>query len=397
MNKIFFILILFLFIIGLVEAATVSLSVAWQLSSNVTKPGSDSTVYVTLTNTGTDLSGIIITPTAGPYIKITSGYKLELGDLPASSSQQAAISIKADENATSTTSYVFLEIIYYYSNSQYKKTLYIPVTIKREPILQIKNVNFSKELEPGNTVFLTFDLKNEGIGDAKDITVSLTQTSNFIVSSSSGEFFVSILSKSESKTLTIPITVSPDALIGTTTIPIKLTYYDETRTNNYTETKEIGALITGKYNFIVTAESQDIITAGTSGFITIKIANAGNEEARYTTVKVIQSNNFDISPTIIYVGNLKSDDYDSEKLSLNVGPVEPGYYPVSLQITYKDSFGKSYDEIYSVNAKVYSKAEYSLAHQTQSPFSMLVIIVIVIVVFFIAYKKGYLNKLFRRK
>jgi len=397
MRRIFFILIVSLLLIGLASATSISLNVAWQLSSNTTKPGGYNTIYLTITNTGTDVSSIVITPTAGPGIKIISGYKLELGDLPATYSQQASISIKADENATSTTSYVYLEVVYYYSNSQYKKTLYVPITIKRDPILQIENVNFSDSLEPGNTVSLSFDLNNEGLGDAKDITVSISQTSNFIVSESSGEFFLSSLSSSESKKLTFPITVSPDALIGTTTIPVELKYYDETRTNNYVETKEIGALIKGKYNFIVTLDSQDVITAGATGSATIKIANAGNQEALYLTINVVKSNNFDTSPTTIYVGNLKSDDYDSEKLSLKVGSVDPGSYPITLQISYKDSFGKSYSEIYSVNAKVYSKAEYALAHQTQSPLPIIVIVIIIIVVLFIAYRKGYLNKFFRKK
>jgi hypothetical protein len=252
-------------------------------------------------------------------------------------------------------------------------------------------------MEPGKTATLSFDLKNEGLGNAKDITVSLPQTSNFIVSDSSGEFFINNLASLESKTLTFSITVSPDAIIGTTTIPVQLSYYDETRTNNYNDTKQIGTLITGKYNFIVTADSQDVLTTGTSGSITFKIANAGNEEADYLTVKAIPPNNFDLSPTSIYIGNLKSDDYDSEKLTLNVGQVEPGNYPISLQFSYKDSFGRSYNEIYSVNAKVSSKAEYSVAHQLQSPLPTFVIVIVVIILFFIAYRKGYLNKLFRRK
>lgn len=397
MRRIFFILIASLLLIGLVSATSISLNVTWQLSSNTTKPGGYNTIYLTVTNTGTDVSSIVITPTAGPGIKIISGYKLEVGDLPATYSQQASISIKADENATSTTSYVYLEVVYYYSNSQYKKTLYVPITIRRDPILQIENVNFSDKLEPGNTITLSFYLNNEGLGAARDVIVSIDQSPNFVVSESSGESFINSLSSSESKKLTFSITVSPDATVGTTTIPVKLNYYDETRTTNYVEEKDIGALISGNYNFITTLDSQDVITTGTTGSATIKIANAGSQEALHLTISVVKSNNFDISPTTIYVGNLKSDDYDSEKLSLNVGSIDTGSYPLSLQISYEDSFGKSYSEIYSVNVKVSSKAEYALAHQTQSPLPIIVTVIIIMIVLFIAYKKGYLNKFFRRK
>lgn len=189
MKRMLFVLIAFLLIAGLVEATSISLNVAWQLSSNSTKPGGYNTIYLTVTNTGTDVQSIVITPTAGPSLSIVSGNKIELGDLPATLSQQAAITVKADESSNSTTSYVYVETVYYYSNSQYKKDFYIPITIKGDPKLQIENVNFDGNLQPGNTVLLNFDLVNEGQGGAKDITVSLSQNSNFISSGSSGEFF----------------------------------------------------------------------------------------------------------------------------------------------------------------------------------------------------------------
>lgn len=397
MKRILFILISFLLMAGLAEATSISLNVAWQLSSNSTKPGGYATIYLTVTNTGTDVQSIAVTPTAGPSLSIVSGNKIELGDLPATLSQQAAITVKADENSTSTTSYVYVETVYYYSNSQYKKDFYIPITIKGDPKLQIENVNFDGNLQPGNTVLLNFDLVNEGQGGAKDITVSLSQNSNFISSGSSGEFFIRSLDKYENQKLTVPLTISPDASIGTTTIPIELNYYDSTRSSNFVDTQQIGTSIIGNYNFIVTLDSQDIVTAGTSGAVTIKIANGGNQQAFHLSINVVKSNNFDITPTVIYVGNLNSDDYDSEKLSLNVGSVNPGSYPINLNITYEDSFGKSYSQIYPVNIKISSKSEYSLAHPTQTPFTLVIILIVVIIVLFIIYRKGYLNKLFRRK
>lgn len=397
MKRMSFVLIAFLLIAGLVEATSISLNVAWQLSSNSTKPGGYTTIYLTITNTGTDVQGIEINPMPGPYLSIISGNKIELGDLPATQTQQAAITVKADENSTSTTSYIYVEVVYYYSSSQYKKDFYIPITIKGDPKLQIENVNFNGSLQPGRTVLLTFDLVNEGQGGAKDITISLSQNSNFISSESSGQFFVRNLDKYENQFLTVPLTVSPDASIGTTTIPIQLSYYDSTRSSSFVDTQQIGTSIMGNYNFIVTLDSQDVIAAGTTGSATIKIANGGNQQAFHLSVNVVKSKDFGITPTIIYVGNLNSDDYDSEKLSLNVGSIDPGLYPINLNITYEDSFGKTYSQIYPVNIQVSSQSEYSLTHPAQTPFTFIIILIVVIVVLFIIYRKGYLNKLFRRK
>jgi hypothetical protein len=392
MKSIFFVLVAFLFIIGMAEATSISLGATWQLSSNSTRPGGYSTLYLTITNTGTDITGVTITPTAGPNLKIISGSSADLGDMPAVSSQQATITVKADEKAPSTVSYVFVEITYYYSSSQYKKQIYVPINIRRDAILQIENVNFNNSLQPGNNVLLSFDLTNQGLGDAKDITVSILQSDDFIVSDSSGEFFIDSLANSESKKMIFPLTVSPDALVGTTTVPVKISYYDETRTNIYTETKSIGTSITGTYGFVVTTDSQDVIAPDTSGFITIKMANSGSEEALHLTMKVVQTNSIEITPKTVYIGNLKSDDYDSEKLSMDVGSVSAGSYPVALQLSYEDIFGKSYSEIYTINARVSSKEEYQLTHEVATPTGVIIIVFVVIaIILFFAYRKGYLR------
>jgi len=398
MKKLILFVIITILSSTLVEAAVTSINVSWQLSTSVLRPSSIATLYVTISNPGADLTGVVVKATSGPYLTIQSGGETDVGAISSLQSSQSAISLKVDDNAPSTSSYVYLEINYYTSTSSYQRDIYIPILIIRTPELQIKNVNFSDDLEPGKTITLSFDLKNEGLGTAKDIILSLDQSTTFIVPQSSGEFFINNLASSNSEKLSFQLTVSPDASIGTAVIPIRLSYNDETRSNNYTDIKEIGALITGKYNFIVTVESQDVLTSGTSGSMTVKIANAGTEQANYLAVKVVSPSNFDLSPTTIYIGNLKSDDYDTEKLLLKIGSVDPGDYPISLQVSYKDSFGRSYNEVYSINAKVYSKAEYSLAHQVQSPYTMIiVIVVIIIIVFFIAYKKGYLKRLFGRK
>lgn len=210
-------------------------------------------------------------------------------------------------------------------------------------------------------------------------------------------FFIRSLDKYENQKLIIPLTISPDASIGTITIPIELNYYDSTRSTNFVDTQQIGASIIGNYNFIVTLDSQDVIASGTTGSATIKIANGGNQQAFHLVVNVIKSNNFDITPKTIYVGNLNSDDYDSETLSLNAGQVSPGLYPVNLNISYDDSFGRTYSQVYPVNIEISSKSAYSVAHPTQTPLSLIIIIIIVVIVLFMIYRKGYLNKLFRKK
>jgi hypothetical protein len=231
-----------------------------------------------------------------------------------------------------------LNVEYYYTEtSSYEKTFYIPIKIVRDSILQIENVNFSEALSPGSAINLTFDLKNEGLGSARDIVVSLGQTSDFISTGSSGEYFISKLGNLESSKLTLSLTVSPDASIGTTTIPVRITYYDETRTNNYTEIKNIGSRITGNIEFISAVSSYNNFYYGRVGSVIITIANRGIAPAEYVSVNARS----DFGSKEFYIGKLDSDDSDTIELPQYLAKASDKY-PVHLTINYKDKFDNSY-------------------------------------------------------
>jgi hypothetical protein len=325
--------------ISLSDSVIASINVNWQLSFDSLKPNNDATISLTLTNSGSSyLTKVIIKASSGNYVKITSGNENNLGSMSVASSQQSMISIKIDENAPSTISYVLLNVEYYYTEtSSYEKTFYIPIKIVRDSILQIENVNFSEALSPGSAINLTFDLKNEGLGSARDIVVSLGQTSDFISTGSSGEYFISKLGNLESSKLTLSLTVSPDAAIGTTTIPVRITYYDETRTNNYTEIKNIGSRITGNIEFISAVSSYNNFYYGRVGSVIITIANRGIAPAEYVSVNARS----DFGSKEFYIGKLDSDDSDTIELTQDLTKASDKY-PVYLTINYKDRFDNSY-------------------------------------------------------
>ena len=368
------VLIMFLLLVVIAEAVVASVNITWQLSSQVLRPSSIATISLTITNSGgIDLTNIIVKTTPGPYITITSGEKIEVGSLSSLLSSQGAISIKVDDNAPSTTSYVYLEADYYTGTSNYKKTLYIPIIIIREPILQIENVDFDIDPEPGKTVTLSFDLKNEGFGDAKDIIVSITPNSNFIVSKSAGEIFLNALSELESEKISIPITVSPEASVGTSSIPIKLTYYDETRSNIYDQTKEIGLKISGNVDFIITIDSYDNFYFGRTGKVGITIANRGSSPANYISVKASS----DFGNKEIYIGSLDPDDSETIEVPQYLNNA-PERYPIYLILNYRDKFENSYSvekfvEVMPTNAPI--------------DYSIFVVVAIVLIVVYFVYRR----------
>ncbi len=367
------ILIVFLFLIGIAEAINISLSVSWQLSSSAVRPGGNLIIYLTVTNPGLDLSGVVLTASPGPYVKIISGNKIELGDMPATTSQQSSISIKVDENAEATISYVYLEAKYYYRNSEYKKTFYIPITIKKDPVLEIVDVNFNDTIEPGKTFLLSFNISNKGDSTARDLKVKLNKTNLFTTPGSTGEVIIKELKPSESKNLKFLITINPDADIGIESIPITLSYYDDTKTNNYTETKNIGLKVSGNVDFVVTVESYKNFYYGHIGEVLITIANRGLASAEYISVNAYS----DFGSKEFYIGSLDPDDSETIELPQDLTKAS-GKYLIYLTLNYKDKF----DNEYSVKKTIE-------AIPTHAPmdYTNILIVVVVLVIAYWFYKK----------
>jgi hypothetical protein len=331
MKKAILLSVIFLILLSSTVFATVSLDVKWQTAVETLRPGAETTIALTLSNTGTtDLTNVVITPNGGPSITVTSGVT-ELGGLPAYGSSQGSISLRADKTAESKTSYVYLKVQYYTGTGTYDKTFTIPISIKREPILQIINVNYSDIVSPGKTITVKFDVKNSGLGPAKDLIVSLDQTSKlFSIPSSAGEVVIESLGSEETTTVPFTITVDPEADVGINSIPVILTYFDETKVNSYTDTKYIGLTVTGKIDFVVT-----VIKTG-SGVAEISIANRGTAPAEYLAIKATSGS----TSKEYYIGTLDSGDYES----IDFPQPGMGNFDVTLDLVYRDKFNNDYVE-----------------------------------------------------
>jgi hypothetical protein len=336
MKKIIFLLI-FLALVGIAEAANVSLTVSWQLSSSTIRPGGDTIIYLTTTNPGLDLNGVTLTATPGPNLKLTSGNKIEMGDMPATTSQQSSISVRADSVADSTVSYVYIEARYYYANSEYKRTFYVPVTIRRDPVLEIANIVFNDTARPGKTISLSFDVYNRGDVSARDVKIKLNSTSLFITPDSSGEEIISEIMPSESKNIRFLLTINPESSVGIESIPVIMSFYDSTKSNNYTDLKTIGIKVSGNADFVINIDSYSNFYFGREGTVKIYIANRGSAPADYISI----SAESDFGSKEFYIGSLDPDDSETIELPQTLA-VATGSYPILLKMKYRDRFDNEY-------------------------------------------------------
>ncbi len=357
------------------------LTLSFQVLDSFIRPGGETIVFISLINPGTkDIGRIRVYAYPGPSLTITSNY-FEISGLSPGSSQQISLNVKASSSSNSQNSYIIIKAKYLVESLERETSTTIPIAIRAEPLLQIENISLSPEPEPGKEVELNFFIYNFGQGSTKDLSVRISQSESFGVIDEN-EKFLGEIKPNEFKQVSFKLLIKPSATSGIYSIPVYLNYKDELKVMNYSLTKSIDFKISGSYKFLVYLKSQDLLTPNSKGNVEIRIVNAGNQEAKYLTLEIIQSYPFiEIFPAQIYVGSLDKDDYDTEKIGLKVGNVLPDVYPLKIKISYEDAFGKSFEEEKIVYVKVYSFEEIKKP-STIFPFAILIVFVIVISFYF---------------
>jgi uncharacterized membrane protein len=374
-----------------ISLADGSLTITSSVLDSKVRPGGETTVFLTLTNpsTTTAASSIRLYILPGPYTSSSNSY-IEMGSLDVKASQQTSIIVKVGSSATSMTSYIVVKADYYAGTTQQETTINVPITIDRVPLLQATDVQYVPSIiEPGNEVALHFNLENDGDGIAKDIKVTLSQSPQEFVVDGSPETFIDNIDPKDSTSILFNIIVDPSVAIGTYSIPISVSYSDETRSENYTSIKNIGLVVTGKYNFIITP-SQSVVASGKTGDVDIQTSNAGTQEAQYLNLQILPSNPIiEVSPSAVYIGNLKSDDYDMEKFTFKIADdTSPGVYPLKLQLNYRDPYGKTYTQDFETNITVSSLKEYSSSNAPKlSPLTIIILLLIIGAIAYFIYRK----------
>jgi len=324
--------------------AVEAVSLGWTVGHTSVRPGGQTTIQLTVSNPGTAETPTYINlfASADPYLTVTPT-STSIASLGLGSSQVTVLDVKVSPNAVSKTAYVTVKATYIVSGTSRDTTINIPVKIRRDPILQIVNVSYGKSPEPGLSTVLSFDIYNSGEGPARDLKVSMTQSSVISSTDSSGEIFISELAPAAKQRIEFPVTISPSATPGLYSVPLTLSYYDETKSDLSNISKSIGLALGGKTKFVVTLDSVKNFYFGKIGTASVSISNAGNSPAEFLIVKASSP----YGTKEVYVGNLDSDDTQTIDMEQNL-PMAGGPYDLTLEMSWKDKFGAEYTETKTV-------------------------------------------------
>ncbi len=348
--------------VGPAAAADGSLNLSWTLLDNYLRPSDETTLILDVQNmTSWKIYNIDVSFVTKPDLTTTLS-EFSLYVLPDMNHHSTSLKITAADNAASGIYYIEITAKYHVENlnaDEEELRVWVPLAVVSEPLLKVEGLEYDLSvIEPGSDVTVSFDVKNYGDGIAKDLVVSLDQTSGFFTADLN-EKYVGEVPVNGSRNISFNLTINQGLDVGSYTIPIMLVYKDETRREVLSGMEYAGIKVYGNINLITTLNSQDSVASGTSGEMEIKIANAGTMEVEFLQLNILETSVLvDIIPSNIYIGSLKSDDYDTERISFKVGEsVASGVYPISLQLDYKDPFGQEFTETKTVDLRVLSAGE----------------------------------------
>ncbi|MBS3055750.1 MAG: hypothetical protein J4452_04665 [Candidatus Aenigmarchaeota archaeon] len=392
MNKILFVAvfgILTMAIQSVPSLAYVSLSYSASTVPTTVEPGQSANMLLTITNAGNEVAGNVnLNVKSTAYVSVGTSM-FSVGSINAGGATTITVPIQiltiSPEGSTSipiTTTYSAGS-----SSGTSSSDNSVILTITRRPLLQVTDVSYSNPLiQRGDTFRMNISLKNVGKGQVKDLIVSLRNFSLPIVPAGTDtEKFVGNLNPGDSTQVSFDLIVNNNADTITYSIPVTLTFYDESGTLN-TNTKYVGLKVVGIPDFVVAIDKQENMYAGTVGKLTLSIANTGTGTAKFLTAYA-NSSDGDISPYASYIGNLDPDD--SNTVTLDVGPMSTGKHDVTLYLSYKDSYNQDFTKMYPIEFSVgQMPIEIPLAFQ----------ILIVAIILAVAYwKRHSLMGIFKRK
>ncbi len=198
----------------------------------------------------------------------------------------------------------------------------------------------------GSTRNLTISLKNLGTSTATDVIAKLTLTKPFTAIKTSEEYIGNILSK-ETKDVTFEILVDTTSANVAYEIPLTFEYYDASGTKQTVE-KSIGIQISGKPMLTVALASSDQLSKGSSGKVSIEVVNSAFTNVKFLTMRLVPTEEYTVlSANEIYVGNLDSDDTDTQefKIQLSNNVKEGSQVSLKVELLYREEgTNKEYSE-----------------------------------------------------
>ncbi len=263
------------------------------------------------------------------------------------------------------------------------------------PIVELVSaITIPEVAVPGENVELRLKVKSLTNAEIRDVKLSLdledttTTVSYFAPIGSTNEQIIETIKANQEKEVTFTLATSPDTPIDVEKISITMTYLDDDG-NSYSKNYLIGIKTYEEPSYILALEDKTIYKELQNGKVTFSIANTGKASLNYLSVQLIEQPLYYkiLGTNKNYIGNLDSDDFDTAEFEIYSEDSEASKLPLKIMLTYKDDYGKLFEEEHEIDVALYDKKDalkYGLETSSRTGMVTNIILLIIISVFWVS-------------
>ncbi|MFP3278354.1 MAG: CARDB domain-containing protein [Candidatus Micrarchaeota archaeon] len=370
-----------------------SISVSGSASSIT--PGEPFLLNLNVQNNGYDTAKnitISIAPTSS--FKPIGTSTFSIGMLPIGSSLTLPISMFASTSIENETYLIPLSISYY---SELGKEYFENTSISMSPLIMEPNISISligsmpPMLYSGYNQSLAFAIVNSGTGLARNITVTVSPSSNINLLGSIHKFFISALPSGNSVNENIFISANyTNSTKGY--ILLNVSYQSSNYKNSFSKSYNESLYLMPSAQFDIVKVASNAYPGATDVPVTYTIKNVGNEVAKQ--VQVSFQSIYPVTPINgnAYIAELLPGEEANVTFMINVDTSGlPGNYPVTIFETWKQPNGTP-NQLYSGSNNYYIVVGNGSGNNSSLIWDIIIVVVIVLLATYFAAKQAKARK-----
>lgn len=262
------------------------------------------------------------------------------------------------------------------------------------PKLQISNFSIDT-IEAGNSQLLNIEFMNKNTVTLKDVQIQLKldEVENNVLTTKSGsnQKIYPTLRAGELGNVQFELVASPDASSKPYILPITITFEDSM--GNVVTQEVLGSVkVYSEPLLRVKIDSQEVYSEGSSGRITLAVANPGTSTIKGTQLEIMPAEGYKIiEGEFQYIGDLNPDDFQTMQTQVYVNDMNE---KLRVKVNYLDSYNNEQEKIYELDLKNFSTEELASLGVVSSGAGSnvmiyIVALILVVVAFFVGRKLGF--------
>lgn len=236
-------------------------------------------------------------------------------------------------------------------------------------------------ISPGQEGTISIEVKNTLNDDAGEVSLVLKFENLPFIPIGASEQSVDEITEDDEEEFLFRIKASSSIKPGDYEIPYEISY----SINNEEKTRSgtIGVKVASNPELVFNIGT-DSPVQNTNGKISLKVVNKGFSDARFVSIKVLPEDFTLLSDDEVYIGEVKSDDYETVNFNVVFKKLNSNFRAV---VEYRDFNNEKVIENINIPFRVYSEEKaLELGLITKSKTTTYIIIVAVVIVLFLLWR-----------